>query len=127
MLEHNRRLSEFNIYDPNFTKNAEEFIRLAIKDTFQSTKVSLDNILKQERQDQPLKGKDECLYTNFPKNIFKILNSSLKILETYKINSLLENLLVYAKETLILSLIGSQSIISVNYKLNYCRMKAPLL
>jgi hypothetical protein len=118
LLEHTRRLSEFNIYDPNYTKNADEFIKIAIKDSFQTTKAHLENILKQERQDQPIKGKDECFYTNGPKNIFKILNSSLQVLEIYKISSLLENLLVYAKEILILYMVGIQSIVSVSILYN---------
>lgn len=113
LIEHNEKLDEFGVIDPNFKKNAEEILKILSKKVFWQSMVTIENILKIEREKKIEKLSNNLFLTVGPNLLFKAIFSLLELIKNNKHEIILEYSLENIKEIIIQYLLGVDTIIRV--------------
>ena len=106
------KVNQLRIIDPNLDKNANEFVKIYMKKTFQNLLEVIQNILKSEREVKALKSEEGYYYTNGPNDLFDILSKTFDLVKDYKIKDIYEAILRLFHECIIQYLIGVDCVIN---------------
>ncbi len=114
MKDYDSTVSKYGVNDPNFSKNAEELVKIFIKKTYLNIRVIIENILQTERKEKV----DHLSYeyiTIGPSQLFHVISEIFNIIKTRKIKVIFEQMIELTKECIIQYLIGVDILIKVNY------------
>jgi hypothetical protein len=106
------KVNQLRVIDPNLDKNANEFVKIYMKKTFQNLLEVIQNILKSEREVKALKSEEGYYYTNGPNDLFDILSKTFDLVKDYKIKDIYEAILRLFHECIIQYLIGVDCVIN---------------
>ena len=106
------KINELRIIDPNLDKNANEFVKIYMKKTFQNLLDVIQNILRSEREVKALKSEEGYYYTNGPNDLFDIISNTFDLVKDFKIKEIYEAILRLFHECIIQYLIGVDCVIN---------------
>lgn len=112
LKEYDQSISRYGINDPNFSRNAEELIKIFVKKTYLNIRNIIENILHKEREIKLDRLNHEYI-TIGPNQLFNIITSTFDLIKTKKIKVIYEQMMDLTKECIIQYLIGVDILIKV--------------
>ncbi len=114
LINHNKKIDDFGVRDPNLIKNANEIIIILCKKNYWDLMKKIENILKLERQKKVEKSQTKLFSTVGPNMFYKSLFILFEIIKNKKEEIILDHFLNNTKQITIQYLIGLDTIVRVN-------------
>jgi len=112
LKEYDSSLSVYGVIDPNFSRNAEELVKIFVKKTYLNLRNIIENILQTERREK-LDPLSKEYITIGPNQLFNIISNTFDLIKGKKIKVIFEQILELTKEIIIQYLIGVDLLIKV--------------
>jgi hypothetical protein len=114
LIEHDKKLDEFGVSDPNFIMNAYEILKVLCKKNYWDFMKTIEDILFVEREKKVEKSSNKLFFTVGPQMFFKSIFSLLELIKKNNHEIILEFYLENIKQIIVQYLVGLDTIIRVN-------------